>query len=69
LLARDPFATRPPRYVRAVVYDYRFTSPAERAATGAWWRRELKGLYCPVLRGAEAAPAPDENEGTRPSPR
>jgi predicted DCC family thiol-disulfide oxidoreductase YuxK len=49
LLARNPFPTRPPRYVRAVLYDYRFTTAAERARSGAWWRRELKGLYCPVL--------------------
>jgi hypothetical protein len=41
LLARDPFAGAPPRLVRARLYDYRFTDPAERRATGAVWRREL----------------------------
>ena len=49
LLARDPFAGRPPRYLRALVYDYHFTDAATRRATGAWWRRERLGLYCPVL--------------------
>jgi hypothetical protein len=49
LLERNPFPNRPPRYVRATVYEYRFTSAAERRATGAWWRREFKGEYCPVL--------------------
>jgi len=49
LLAKDPFPGAPPRYLRAVVYDYRFTSRAERRATGAWWTREEKGLYLPVL--------------------
>ena len=49
LLADNPFPQKPPRYVRALVYDYRFTDRAERARTGRWWRRELKGLYCPVL--------------------
>jgi hypothetical protein len=49
LLALDPFAGKPPRYLRAVVYEYRFTNPAERRATGAWWKREAKGLYLPVL--------------------
>jgi predicted DCC family thiol-disulfide oxidoreductase YuxK len=49
LLARDPFPSAPPRYVRAVVYDYRFTDAATRARTGAWWSRERLGLYCPVL--------------------
>ncbi|HEY1251279.1 MAG TPA: lipase maturation factor family protein [Thermoanaerobaculia bacterium] len=46
---RNPFPKEPPRYVRALVYDYHFTTAAERARTGAWWKRELKGPYCPVL--------------------
>jgi len=49
LLEKNPFPDRPPRYVRAVVYDYRFTDSATRRQAGAWWRREQKGLYCPVL--------------------
>ena len=49
LLRKNPFADQPPRYVRAVVYDYRFTGFAERRATGAWWRRERRGLYSPTL--------------------
>jgi hypothetical protein len=49
LLANNPFPTAPPRYIRAVLYDYRFTDFATRRATGQWWRRELRGLYCPIL--------------------
>jgi hypothetical protein len=49
LLKTNPFPKKPPRYIRAVVYDYRFTDFRTRRATGQWWRRELKGLYCPVL--------------------
>ncbi len=49
LMARNPFPSAPPRYIRAQVYDYSFTSFAERGATGAWWRRELKGEYFPVV--------------------
>jgi hypothetical protein len=49
LLERNPFPQRPPRYIRAVVYDYRFTDFATRRNTGAWWRREGKGLYLPAL--------------------
>ena len=49
LLARDPFEGRPPAYLRGVVYDYRFTDAATRAATGAWWRREERGPFGPVL--------------------
>jgi hypothetical protein len=49
LLLRNPFPSHPPRYIRAVLYDYRFTDSAARRATGAWWRREARGLYCPTL--------------------
>jgi len=49
LFAGNPFPGAPPRYIRAVVYRYHFTDPATRRSTGAWWRRERLGLYCPVL--------------------
>jgi len=60
LLATNPFPDHSPRYVRAMLYDYRFTTPAERRATGAWWSRTLLGAYSPVL-GLAAPPTP----GTR----
>jgi hypothetical protein len=41
LLARDPFVGRPPRYVRALLYRYRF---AVDRRTG-WWERGLLGEY------------------------
>jgi hypothetical protein len=49
LLQRNPFPYVPPHYVRAVVYEYHFTDSATRHQTGAWWRRERKGDYLPVL--------------------
>jgi hypothetical protein len=49
LLERNPFPEAPPKYIRAVVYDYHFTDFAARRADGAWWRRELRGEYCPML--------------------
>jgi hypothetical protein len=49
LLARNPFPAGPPRYIRAVVYDYRFTDFAERRRSGAWWQREEKGTYLPAI--------------------
>lgn len=49
LLDRDPFPGAPPRYMRALFYEYRFTTIEERRASGAWWKRELKGLYAPPL--------------------
>lgn len=45
LLSHDPFGGARPRYVRALLYLYRFTTPAERRATRAWWSRELVGEY------------------------
>jgi hypothetical protein len=49
LLEKPPFPDHPPRFLRAVLYDYRFTNFAQRRATGAWWRREETGIYLPVL--------------------
>jgi hypothetical protein len=57
LLRTDPFAGNPPRFVRALLYLYRFTTPNERRETGAWWHRELVGDYVPPvsLRGRKSA--------------
>jgi hypothetical protein len=38
--AVNPFPEAPPKYLRAIVYDYHFTDPETRATTGAWWTRE-----------------------------
>lgn len=54
LLEKDPFPGAPPRYIRALGYEYHFTSLAEKRAGKGWWKRELKGLYCPVLTRAKA---------------
>ena len=50
LLSTNPFPSSPPRYVRAQYYSYRFTTPNERRQTGAWWHRELAGVYLPPSR-------------------
>lgn len=49
LLERNPFPYGPPHYIRAQLYQYSFTGPAERKSTGAWWKRELKGVYVPAV--------------------
>ena len=49
LLDRAPEDHQPPRYVRAQLYDYRFTTRSERAASGNWWSRQLIGPYLPPL--------------------
>jgi hypothetical protein len=63
LLGTNPFPDRPPRFIRAVLYDYHFTDLATRKTTGAWWWRERRGLYSPVLSqsgsSSETAPADD----------
>ena len=49
LLGNNPFPAKPPRYVRAKLYDYHFTNFTERHATGAWWKRERVGDYLPAF--------------------
>ncbi len=57
LLRHDPFDGRRPRFVRARLYRYRFTTPDERTATGAWWHREVLGDYLrPVGLRKEGVP-------------
>jgi Lipase maturation factor len=65
LLGRpDPFPERPPAVVRARLYRYRYTTPAERRSTGAWWTRELLGEYLPPLRLERVSgPAPARRPG------
>jgi hypothetical protein len=50
LLATNPFPGKPPAYVRASYYGYRFTTPDERRTSGQWWKREPIGLYYPPVR-------------------
>jgi hypothetical protein len=50
LFAANPFPQAPPRQVRAVLWQYWFTSMAEKREHGLWWRRELLGLYAPAIR-------------------
>jgi hypothetical protein len=49
LLAVNPFPTAPPHYVRAELYQYKFTDFASRAKTGNWWQREYVGHYLPPV--------------------
>ncbi|MDN3482844.1 lipase maturation factor family protein [Arthrobacter sp. APC 3897] len=50
LLRTDPFAGTPPRWVRARVYRYRFSTAAERRADGVWWVREQAGFLSGPVR-------------------
>ncbi len=49
LLRSNPFGPNPPKYVRALIYEYHFTSSAERRLNGHWWKRQFQGAYCPIL--------------------
>ena len=49
LLSRNPFPDKPPRYIRAMFYRYRFTTVDERHQIGAWWKREELREYLPAL--------------------
>ncbi len=63
LFAANPFEQAPPRYVRAVLWQYWFSSWPQKQNRGLWWRRQLLGTYAPTLdrapdgRFAIAAPA------------
>lgn len=59
LLRHDPFAGgAPPDQVRARLYRYRFTTRAERRASGAWWHREDAGELVPPVRAADLRARP-----------
>jgi lipase maturation factor 1 len=49
LFRSNPFAQAPPRFVRAVLWQYWFTTREEKRSTGNWWRRQYLGLYAPEL--------------------
>jgi len=49
LLRGDPFGGRPPRWVRAQLYEYQFASPEELRKTGNWWTRRLSAPYFPPV--------------------
>jgi len=58
LLGSNPFPEKAPRYMRAMIYDYRFTDWETKEKDGTWWRKELKGMYTPVLE----LPIPNKTE-------
>jgi hypothetical protein len=49
LLRTNPFPARPPRYIRARLYEYHFTTADQRRQTGQWWTRSLSGEYFPTV--------------------
>lgn len=49
LLRHNPFPASPPQYVRAQLYQYRFTTWRELFREHAWWERTLIGEYMPPV--------------------
>jgi len=48
LLGTNPFPEKPPRYLRALLYEYRIADWTTHRRTGAWWVRTPRGLYFPA---------------------
>jgi hypothetical protein len=47
LFASNPFPDKPPRYIRAVLYRYKFAKPGN--SKGLWWEREKIQDWLPAL--------------------
>ncbi len=60
LLDSNPFPDRPPQFVRAKLYEYRFADRSAHAATGQWWLRQMEGWYFPQVSLADFGAANPE---------
>ncbi|MHA7653658.1 lipase maturation factor family protein [Mycobacterium sp. ML4] len=60
LLRHNPFPDSPPRFVRAQLYKYRFTTPTELRRDHAWWHRTLIGSYVPAMSLPERLSTKDQ---------
>ena len=49
LFASNPFAGKPPREIRVLLWQYWFTTMEEKRTTGMWWKRSLLGRYAPTI--------------------
>jgi lipase maturation factor 1 len=49
LFAGNPFHNTPPRFVRAVLWQYWFSTLEQKRTEGVWWQRQLVGYYGPIL--------------------
>ena len=47
LMGPNPFADKPPHYIRATLYHYQFAPPGN--LEGNWWTREILGQWLPPL--------------------
>lgn len=49
LIRFNPFPDSPPRYIRTLMYDYKFSTKQEKKELGWWWQREFVGLFSPAM--------------------
>jgi hypothetical protein len=49
LFAGNPFPNAAPRVVRAVLWQYWFSTEKQKSTEGIWWRRQFLGTYAPTL--------------------
>ena len=49
LFAGNPFPNAPPKYVRAVIWQYWFSTPEQKREQGVWWTRQYLGTYAPTI--------------------
>jgi hypothetical protein len=49
LFAGNPFPNAPPHLVRAVLWQYWFSTMEQKHATGVWWQRQFIRAYAPTL--------------------
>ena len=54
LLEENPFPDSPPKQVRAMLYQYRFTAPEEKHTQ--WWERQQTGIYYPQISRSSLLP-------------
>lgn len=49
LIRHNPFPDAPPKYIRALAYDYKFSTAQQKKELGWWWQRQYMGPFSPVL--------------------
>jgi hypothetical protein len=51
LFAQSPFGEKPPRYIRAVLYRYKFAKPGN--SQNLYWQRQQVGIWLPALSATD----------------
>jgi hypothetical protein len=49
LFAGNPFPNAPPKYLRAEIWQYWFSTQQEKHEQGIWWTRKDLGTYAPTI--------------------